>query len=631
MRDCLNTSVERFTSALCMGAREILNVREDKESKTEKYTLGPYKWFTYRDIHKKVNNIALGLSTLGMNQKDSMMFFADTSMEWQLALQACFQHGYVCTTTYANLGVNALAFGLKQANSKVLFTDAALIDSVSAVLDKCPSVKYVVYIPDKRPKTFYKYISDDIIQSKINGKGVKVLSIEQVEKFGEKLSASGEKKEYNIQPEDLCVIMYTSGSTGTPKGVMISNYNLVSTIGGSCTLIPNMGPGDFYLAYLPLAHILAMLTECGSIAFGSAIGYGSPKTLSDTSPCIDEGQCSGDAIELRPTLMAAVPAIMNKIHGAVIAKVKKTGGMTEKLFNKAYEAKLNAMKHGCDTPFWNRLIFDKLRAKLLGGRVRYMLSGGGPLSKSTQEFMNIVMCAPIGQGYGLTEVCGCCSIAWANDRTFGRAGAPVLSAQLALVDWEEGNYFIQPKNGGNPQGEILVGGPHVTMGYLGDEEKTRESYFEDADGRWFRTGDVGEFEPDGCIKIIDRKKDLVKLSGGEYISYGKIETVAGICKSIDLVMCYADSEQNYAILIATKPPNQNPDPQAVLKEIQQLCQEYKFPRFEIPSKILIVDDQWTPESDLVTAALKLKRKNIVDKYKDEIKKMYAEGLKAVPS
>jgi long-chain acyl-CoA synthetase len=365
------------------------------------------------------------------------------------------------------------------------------------------------------------------------------------------------------------------------------------------------------------------------LARGGAIGYGTTKTITDTSVGLKVGSCKGDAPELRPTLMAAVPAIMDKIRNGVTKKVNEAGGIKAKLFNKAFASKANAIKQGNDSPFWNKLVFDKLRARLLGGRLRFMLSGGGPMSKATQEFMNVVFCCPVGQGYGLTETCGSGTIVWPNDRTVGRVGAPIPCAQIKLRDWEEGGYFVDPsknedKSVVNPRGEVMFGGPLVSMGYYKMPDKTAEDYFTDDNGvRWFCTGDVGEMAPDGVLTLIDRKKDLVKLSGGEYVSYGKLEPLIRDSAHVDNAMVYADPLQPYCVAVVCRSPDSKATEEEILKDIQKILKTAKVAKFEIPKKIKVVDEQWNPENDLATAALKLKRQNLQKHYKDVLAALYA--------
>ncbi|CAE7787330.1 ACSL4, partial [Symbiodinium sp. KB8] len=202
---------------------------------------------------------------------------------------------------------------------------------------------------------------------------------------------------------------------------------------------------------------------------------------------------------------------MNKIRGTISSRVEKAGGLKKVLFNWGFNAKAKALKKGGSTPFWDRLLFDKIRTAALGGRTRLIVSGGGPLSGDVQRFMNVVFCCPVGQGYGLTETCAASSIVWADDRNVGRVGPPLLVNDIKLIDWPEGGYFSDKSGSGFPEGEVCIAGDNISLGYYAQPDLTREVYVTDKDGRrWFRTGDIGRIHPDGVLQIIDRKKDLVK-------------------------------------------------------------------------------------------------------------------------
>lgn len=241
--------------------------------------------------------------------------------------------------------------------------------------------------------------------------------------------------------------------------------------------------------------------------------------------------------------------------------------------------------------------------------------------------MNVVFCCPVGQGYGATETTGSGTIVWPNDRSVGRAGVPIVCSQIKLVDWEEGGYFVDPSKNSdssitNPRGEILLGGGNVAMGYYKSPEKTEESFVDEDGTRYFRTSDIGEICPDGGLKIIDRKKDLVKLQGGEYVSYGKLEPMIRDSEFVENAMIYADPNESYCIALTTKPPGVEPTDEQVLADVTRILKENDCAKFEIPKKVKVVDEEWNPQNDLATAALKLKRVNLRKHYKDVLAEMY---------
>ncbi len=233
----------------------------------------------------------------------------------------------------------------------------------------------------------------------------------------------------------------------------------------------------------------------------------------------------------------------------------------------------------------------------------------------------------------MTETTACAGVTSIYDRTTARAGAPLMNVRIKLVDWEEGGYTIRDQP--HPRGEIHVGGDIVATGYFRNEEKTREEFYEEDGVRWFRTGDVGEMHDDGVLKIVDRKKDLVKLQQGEYVSYGKVESVLKTCPVVDNLCLHANPEKDYLVGVVI-PDKQHfaevagqgasVDDAEAVRKVQAAVTEYGLrnglARFELPSKLVLTTDEWTPDTGMVTAALKIRRRQIVEKYKSQIDKIY---------
>ncbi|RCN43253.1 CoA ligase 4 domain protein [Ancylostoma caninum] len=254
--------------------------------------------------------------------------------------------------------------------------------------------------------------------------------------------------------------------------------------------------------------------------------------------------------------------------------------------------------------------------------------------------MNICFCCPVVQGYGLTETCGGGTLADAHDLSTGTVGPPLTCCEILLEEWKEAGYS---PNNEKPQGEILIGGKNVALGYFKNDEKTKEDFVYRNNKRYFATGDIGEFREDGSLKIIDRKKDLLKLAHGEYISLGKVETNILTNHGVETVCAYGDSSKDY--LVALVVPERKylkklaeelgvgsedveelckdrKVVEAVLKEIQSHVSG-KLQRVEIPKQILLCPEPWTPASGLVTEALKLKRKAIEKAFKEDIERLYS--------
>ncbi|NWW15162.1 ACSL3 ligase, partial [Falcunculus frontatus] len=625
----------KYKDKKLLGTREILKEEDEIQPSGKvfkKVILGKYTWLSYEDVYIKAVNFGNGLAVLGQQPKTNIAIFCETRAEWMIAAQACFMCNYQLVTLYATLGGPAIVHGLNETEVTTIITSKELMQTkLKEIVSQVPLLQHIITV-DGKPTMWSEF-----------PKGVIVHTMASVQAMGAKAD-TGNKQPSRPVPSDIAVIMYTSGSTGIPKGVMISHCNIIAGITGMAERIPNLGEKDIYIGYLPLAHVLELSAELVCLSHGCRIGYSSPQTLADQSSKIKKGS-KGDVTTLKPTLMAAVPEIMDRIYKNVMNKVNEMTSFQRNLFILAYNYKMEQISKGYTTPLCDSLIFRKVRM-LLGGKIRILLCGGAPLSAATQRFMNICFCCPVGQGYGLTESAGAGTITEVWDYTTGRVGAPLVCCEIKLMNWEEGGYYNTDKP--YPRGEILIGGQNVTVGYYKNEARTRKDFTVDENGqRWLHTGDIGEFHHDGCLKIIDRKKDLVKLQAGEYVSLGKVEAALKNLPLVDNICAYASSFHSYVIGFVV--PNQkelaelarkkgfkgtweeicnSPEMEKeVLKVLADAAMAANLEKFEIPVKIRLSPDPWTPETGLVTDAFKLKRKELTAFYQMDIDRMYGKNVK----
>jgi long-chain acyl-CoA synthetase len=335
------------------------------------------------------------------------------------------------------------------------------------------------------------------------------------------------------------------------------------------------------------------------------MGYGNPKTLSDTSV----RNCKGDIREFKPTVLVGVPAVWESVKKGIVAKVNSGSPLVKKLFWGAMWAKANLLHYGLPgAGVLDSVVFKKVK-EATGGKLRICLNGGGPVAKDTQRFISMAI-TPMVSGYGLTETCAMGALMdpmeW-NDEALGNIPG---SVEIKLVDYAEAGYFANNKP--NPQGEIWIRGESVMEGYYENEAETKEALT--ADG-WFKTGDIGEWDKNGHLKMIDRKKNLVKTLNGEYIALEKLESIYRAATVVANICVYADSNKTkpIAIIVPAEPALKKLASQlgiegtgiedlvhhkklqsAVLKEMQLAGKAGGLSGIEIIEGVVLADEEWTP-------------------------------------
>jgi len=336
--------------------------------------------------------------------------------------------------------------------------------------------------------------------------------------------------------------------------------------------------------------------------------------------------------------MTGVPTIYERLKKGVSSKIEKSNPLIKYLFKLSYYFKSQAIKYDYDTPMLNKLVFDKIRSQA-GGRIRVMLSGGAPISTENLQFLRVCFSCSAIQGYGLTETCGGAAIMHVSDTSLGNVGAPLPGSIIKLVDVEEMKYHSTDDP---PRGEIWVSGANIAKGYFNNDELTKKDFI---DG-WFKTGDVGEWMPNGALKIMDRIKNLVKLSHGEYVALESVESKLRKSEYVENLCLYGDGEKPHlvALVVPDKPKLQEWAKQNNIdsKDFKTLCQDSKTRKEvlnslisagkagnlksgELPKNVHLCHEEWTTENDMLSASMKLKRPSINKAFQKEIEEMYKTG------
>ena len=537
MERLFNFSSKKFGSKACLGSRAVLGETEEKQLSGKVFTklqLGEYNWQTYTEVNTKAEQLGKGLREIGVMPKEKVVLYANTCADWMVSAVAAFKHSLAVVTIYTNLGEEGVEHGISQTDASVVIVSQELVPRLQEVLTRCSSVKNVVIIPNHNP-----------IPTPTSSSTVAFHKISDVIFLG----STSRTPSSPPSPQDTAIIMYTSGSTGVPKGVVLTHSNLVQAlyciIPTACSAVSTVKSTDTYIAILPLAHVLELLAESLMLVLGIPIGYSTTKTFTDTSTAVARGS-KGDATVLQPSIVCVVPLVLDSIFKGIKKNVANRGEFFDQMIDLCYRYRLKWIRLGHDTPIMNKIIFKKFKA-IIGGKLRVLLSGGAPLAPDAHDFCRTCLGITLLQGYGLTETAATACIPDSSDLSTGRVGAPLQEVDIKLVNWDEGGYTVTDQQG--PRGEIVIGGGHVAKEYYGMPDKTDEEFCNDNGKRWFKTGDIGHMMTDGTIRIIDRKKDLVKLQGGEYVSLGKVESLLKIHPAIENLCVCGDSSKNHTVAL----------------------------------------------------------------------------------
>jgi long-chain acyl-CoA synthetase len=437
---------------------------------------------------------------------------------------------------YDTLGPDTTEYIINHSSLAAVATSLAHIPTLLKLAPRCPTLKIIVSLDPLSSGTELPGNSKaDLLNALASDAGIQVIYIRDVEALGE-----ASPRPYNVpQPEDIITINYTSGTTGAPKGVVLTHRNAVAAASSSMTLV-DMRENDVMCSYLPLAHIYERVTEGAALWAGGAIGYFHGNIL----------ELVDDFKLLRPTSLISVPRLYNRFGGAIKAGTMEASGIKGALSRHVVSTKLATInepdpkkatnKHA----FYDRIWGSKVTAQLGLNRVRAMVSGSAPIDPSLQQFMRVVFGNSFLQGYGLTETYAIACAQLGGDMTAGNCGAVMPPVELCLMDVPDMEYYVTDKP--QPRGELMIRGNTVFREYLKNPEETQKTLLEDG---WFRTGDICSVDDLGRFKIIDRRKNVLKLAQGEYISPERIENVY-LGNTTWFAQAYVHGDSDRAFLVA---------------------------------------------------------------------------------
>jgi long-chain acyl-CoA synthetase len=554
---------------------------------------------SFDEVEETVRSLALGLIDLGIGKGDKVSILGNTRPEWTYIDFAALSIGAIVVPIYQTNSPEECQYVLENSDAKlVAVEDDEQLEKIRAVRDRLPLLEQVVRMTGE---------SDDAI------------SLEQLAARGSSHDASEWEERWRaVTPQDVCTFIYTSGTTGPPKGCIIShgNYRAMLDMVNETSVIVDE---DVTYLYLPLAHSFALLVQLGSFDLGATLAYWQRDPL----------EILPDLAEVRPTYFPSVPRIFEKIYTAATSGMEKAGGLKKAVFDwslrvggKMREAERAERRPGpllrAQYALADRQVLSKIRG-LFGGRLRMAVSGAAPISPDILRFFDAAGVLVL-EGWGMTETSTAATISTVEDFKIGTIGKPFPGCEVRIAD----------------DGEILVKGPNVFQGYYKNEEATREAI---VDG-WLHTGDLGEIDSEGFIKITGRKKDIIITAGGKNITPANLENAIKQHPLVSQCVVIGDRRPYLVALVTLDPeeavayarehelpedPGQLASDPGVREAIEAHLAKVneKFARVEQVKKVAILHHDLSQESGELTPTLKVKRAVVAAKHEREIERLYA--------
>ena len=563
---------------------------------------GTWSRISYDDVVRTTREAAAGLRALGIERGEAAAILSANRPEWAFADYACLCAGVRDVPIYPSLTASQIAYILKDSGACAVFAeDDVQLAKLVEIRDQCPDLRHIIVFDalDELPDGVLAW--PDFVGLDPSGLSERA--------FREEALAA--------RPESIATILYTSGTTGNPKGVVLTHANIGSNV-RACRTLLDISETDTTLSFLPLSHVFQRMVDYLFLNVGCTIAYARDMTT-----------VAEDLKLVRPTVVASVPRLYERVYNAVTGATGVKGLLVRWAMSVGL-AHANAVLGGRDPGSWTRarkaladkLVFGKLRAGV-GGRLRFFVSGGAPLSPGINRFF-FAAGLQILEGYGLTETSPVTNVNTFEHFRIGTVGKAVPDTEIRIAS----------------DGEICVRGPQVMEGYFNQPEATAEAIDEEG---WFKTGDIGEIDDDGFLRITDRKKDIIVTAGGKNIAPQPIENRVKLDPYVEQAVMLGDRRPFPSLLLVPDFERLNQwadsagidasDPGALLRDAR--CQEFLGGRvgeslaglasFETPKKMAFLATPFTIEDGTLTPTQKVRRRNVEERHGAVIESLYDDA------
>lgn len=564
---------------------------------------GSIKDISYSDVLLAVRNVSASLEAAGLTRGDRVAILSENRPEWALSDFGCLCAGVIVVPIYPTLTEPQVAYVLADSGVKLVFTSSVeQAEKTRAAAEECDQDISIVMFDDAPTPPAGVVSWGDFLAR------------------GSEIGEARSEKDFRTmareaEPHDVATILYTSGTTGQPKGVMLTHNNVASDVQAVCAVI-SIDDSDSTVSFLPLSHILQRAADYLHFWVGCTIGY--PRSLETLLV---------DMRVLRPTIVVSVPRIYEKIYNGVMdasGAKKVLVDWAVGVADRAATLRLNGVEPtgwlGLQYRVADKLVFSKVKAAV-GGRLRLFVSGGGPLAPALNRFFYSIGLT-ILEGYGLTETSPVTNVNTEVDFRIGTVGKPVPGTEIRIAE----------------DGEILIRGGQVMKGYYNNPEATAEAIDEEG---WFFTGDIGEIDSDGFLKITDRKKDLIVTAAGKNVAPQPIENRLMTHALVEQAVLVGDRRRYCALLVVpafaaleawarsrgikwTSRAELVSDPRVVdhvQNEVFGVLSD--LAPFEMPKKIALLEEEFTIVNGFLTPTLKVKRRVVRERLAEVIDSLYA--------